>query len=50
MFSLPTTQEDRGGSTPDRSPNDDRSDAKNPETDAYEADRRNRKKQERENA
>jgi hypothetical protein len=33
---------DRGGSSPDRSPNDDRSDVKNPNNDAYEADRDNR--------
>jgi hypothetical protein len=34
--------EDRGGSTEDRSPNDDRSDAMNPTSDAYEADQANR--------
>jgi hypothetical protein len=37
---------DRGGSTPDRSPNDDRSDAMNPTSDAYEADQENRSTQE----
>ena len=36
---------DRGGSTPDRSPNDDRSDAKNPTSDAYEADQKNQEAQ-----
>lgn len=32
----------RGGSSPDRSPNDDRSDAMNPNSDAYAADQANR--------
>ncbi len=32
---------DRGGSSPDRSPNDDRSDAMNPNSDAYDADQQN---------
>jgi hypothetical protein len=35
-------EEDRGGSSEDRSPNDDRSDALNPNSDAYEADQENR--------
>jgi len=34
--------EDRGGSSPDRSPNDDRSDVMNPNNDAYQADQDNR--------
>jgi len=33
--------QDRGGSSPDRSPNDDRSDAKNPTSDSYDADQKN---------
>lgn len=33
--------DDRGGSSPDRDPNDDRSDAMNPNSDAYEADQAN---------
>jgi hypothetical protein len=33
--------EDRGGSSPDRSPNDDRSDVMNPNNDAYDADQAN---------
>jgi len=37
---------DRGGSSEDRSPNDDRSDVMNPETDAWEADQANRESQE----
>lgn len=37
--------QDRGGSSPDRSPNDDRSDAMNPNSDAYEADQDNRDEQ-----
>lgn len=36
---------DRGGSSPDRSPNDDRSDAKNPTSDAYDADQANQTEQ-----
>ena len=39
--------EDRGGSTPDRDPNDDRSDVMNPETGAHEADQANREEQAR---
>lgn len=39
------TTTNRGGSTPDRSPNDDRSDAKNPTSSAYEADQANQEKQ-----
>ncbi len=35
----------RGGSSPDRSPNDDRSDALNPNSDAYAADQANREDQ-----
>ena len=38
---MSTTDDDRGGSSPDRSPNDDRSDAMNPNSDAYEADQAN---------
>jgi hypothetical protein len=34
--------DDRGGSSPDRSPNDDRSDVMNPNNDAYDADQANR--------
>lgn len=34
--------DDRGGSSPDRSPNDDRSDVMNPNNDAYGADQANR--------
>jgi len=37
--------EDRGGSSPDRSPNDDRSDVMNPNNDAYDADQANRASQ-----
>lgn len=37
--------EDRGGSSPDRSPNDDRSDTMNPNNDAYSADQDNRASQ-----
>jgi len=37
--------EDRGGSSPDRSPNDDRSDVMNPNNDAYGADQDNRASQ-----
>ena len=33
---------DRGGSSPDRSPNDDRSDVNNPNNDSYDADQENR--------
>jgi hypothetical protein len=33
--------DDRGGSSPDRAPNDDRSDAMNPNSDSYEADQQN---------
>ena len=36
---------DRGGSSPDRSPNDDRSDVMNPNNDAYWADQDNRASQ-----
>src|SRR5437762_3254564 len=36
---------DRGGSSPDRSPNDDRSDGMNPNNPAYDADQENREKQ-----
>lgn len=36
---------DRGGSTPDRSPGDDRSDAKNPNSDSYAADQANQANQ-----
>jgi len=36
---------DRGGSTPERSPNDDRSDAKNPTSDSYAADQENQAEQ-----
>jgi hypothetical protein len=39
--------EDRGGSSPDRSPNDDRADAKNPTSDAYDADQENQAEQAR---
>ena len=38
--------DDRGGSSPDRSPNDDRSDVMNPNNDAYDADQANRAEQE----
>ena len=37
--------EDRGGSSPDRSPNDDRSDVMNPNNDDYWADQENRASQ-----
>ena len=37
--------DDRGGSSPDRSPNDDRSDVMNPNNDAYNADQTNRASQ-----
>jgi hypothetical protein len=37
---------DRGGSSNDRSPNDDRSDVKNPNNPAYEADQANQADQE----
>jgi len=37
--------EDRGGSSPDRCPNDDRSDVMNPNNDAYWADQDNRASQ-----
>lgn len=37
--------EDRGGSSPERSPNDDRSDVMNPNNDAYDADQENRENQ-----
>ena len=37
--------EDRGGSSPDHSPNDDRSDVMNPNNDAYEADQANQASQ-----
>lgn len=36
---------DRGGSSPDRSPNDDRSDVMNPNSDAYQADQANQANQ-----
>jgi hypothetical protein len=42
---MSTTDDDRGGSSPDRSPNDDRSDAMNPNSDAYEADQANQASQ-----
>ncbi len=35
----------RGGSTPERSPNDDRSDVKNSNNPAHEADQENRRNQ-----
>jgi hypothetical protein len=35
-------ENDRGGSSPDRSPNDDRSDVMNPNNPAYDADQANR--------
>lgn len=38
---------DRGGSSPDRTPNDDRSDVKNKNNDAHAADAANREKQKR---
>jgi hypothetical protein len=38
-------QQDRGGSSPDRSPNDDRSDVNNPNNDAYDADQENQANQ-----
>lgn len=38
-------EDDRGGSSPDRSPNDDRSDVMNPNNDAYDADQANRASQ-----
>jgi hypothetical protein len=38
----PRDDEDRGGSSPDRSPNDDRSDVMNPNNDAYWHDQENR--------
>jgi hypothetical protein len=37
--------DDRGGSSPDRCPNDDRSDVMNPNNPAYEADQDNRTSQ-----
>ena len=37
--------EDRGGSSRDRAPNDDRSDVMNPNNDAYQADQDNRASQ-----
>lgn len=37
--------DDRGGSSSDRSPNDDRSDTMNPNNDAYWADQANRASQ-----
>jgi hypothetical protein len=37
--------DDRGGSSPDRSPNDDRSDVMNPNNDAYDADQANQASQ-----
>src|SRR5205809_822850 len=37
--------EDRGGSSPDRSPNDDRSDVMNPNNPDYDADQANRDSQ-----
>lgn len=36
---------DQGGSTPERSPNDDRSDVKNPTSDSYDADQENQANQ-----
>jgi len=38
-------RDDRGGSSPDRSPNDDRSDVMNPNNPAYDADQANRDSQ-----
>lgn len=38
---------DRGGSSSDRSPNDDRADAMNPNSDSYAADQANREEQQR---
>jgi hypothetical protein len=40
-------EEDRGGSSPDRSPNDDRSDVMNSNNDAYDADQANQAEQEK---
>lgn len=37
--------QDRGGSSPTRSPNDDRSDVKNENNQAYKADQKNRARQ-----
>ena len=37
--------DDRGGSSPDRSPNDDRSDVMNPNNPDYDADQANRDRQ-----
>ncbi len=39
------SDDDRGGSSPDRSANDDRSDVMNPNSDAYQADQDNRANQ-----
>ena len=41
----PRDDEDRGGSSPDRWPNDDRSDVMNPNNDAYDADQANQASQ-----
>ena len=41
----PREDTDRGGSSPDRSPNDDRSDVMNPNNDAYWDDLANRESQ-----
>ena len=38
----PSDEDDRGGSSPDRSPNDDRSDTMNPNNPADDADQANR--------
>ena len=38
-------REDRGGSRPEYSPNDDRSNTKNPTSTAHEADQENQRKQ-----
>ena len=40
-----SSDDDRGGSSPDRSPNDDRSDVMNPNNPDYEADQANRASQ-----
>ena len=39
------TPQDRGGSRPEYSPNDDRSNTKNPTSSAHEADQENQRKQ-----
>jgi hypothetical protein len=45
ITSLRQSGQDRGGSSEDRSPNDDRSDVNNPNNDAYDADQENREAQ-----